>query len=211
MSPERRRNLRNSAHISPKISRLEHMSARAVFLDKDGTLIHDVPYNVNPDLITLAEGVAEGLPLIHAAGYRLIVVSNQSGVARGYFPEQALVAVEARLRQLLSQIGVPLAGFYYCPHYPAGTEPGYSRACDCRKPQPGLLLRAAREHEIDFARSWLVGDKLDDVETGRRAGCETILIDDGQETEWSLSPQRLPHHIAADLAEAAKIVTALGG
>jgi D-glycero-D-manno-heptose 1,7-bisphosphate phosphatase len=186
------------------------MSTRAVFLDKDGTLIDDVPYNVNPDLITLAKGAAEGLPLMHAAGYLVIVVSNQSGVARGYFPEQALAAVETRVRHLLAGIGVPLAGFYYCPHYPTGSEPRYAVACTCRKPEPGLIVRAAREHEIDLARSWVVGDKLDDVETGRRVGCETILIDDGRETSWNLSPERLPHHVATDLAQAARIVTALG-
>jgi D,D-heptose 1,7-bisphosphate phosphatase len=183
---------------------------RAVFLDKDGTLIDDVPYNVDPRLIRLAQGAAEGLPALHAAGYRLIVVSNQSGVARGYFAETALGAVEERLRHLLAEVGVPLDGFYYCPHHPEGTEPDYSRACDCRKPEPGLILRAARDHGIDLTQSWLIGDILDDVEAGRRAGCETILIDDGHETEWSLSPQRLPHHVAADLAAAARIVSALG-
>jgi D-glycero-D-manno-heptose 1,7-bisphosphate phosphatase len=185
------------------------MSIRAVFLDKDGTLIDDVPYNVNPDLITLAKGASEGLPLMRAAGYGVFVVSNQSGVARGYFPEHALVAVEARLRQLLAELGVPLAGFYYCPHHPSGVRPDYALTCECRKPRPGLILRASREHDIDLARSWVVGDKLDDVETGRRAGCETILIDDGHETAWNLSPQRLPHHIATDLAQAACIIAAL--
>jgi D-glycero-D-manno-heptose 1,7-bisphosphate phosphatase len=182
------------------------MSTRAVFLDKDGTLIEDVPYNVDPDHIRLAPGASEGLPALHQAGYRLIVVSNQSGVARGYFPESALVAVEERLRDLLAGLGVPLAGFYYCPHHPAGQEPAYALACTCRKPEPGLILRAATEHGIDLERSWLIGDILDDIEAGRRAGCTTILIDDGHETVWRLSRQRLPHHVARDLAHAAWIV-----
>jgi D-glycero-D-manno-heptose 1,7-bisphosphate phosphatase len=186
------------------------MSQRAVFLDKDGTLIDDVPYNVDPDLIRLAEGAAEGLPALHAAGYRLIVVSNQSGVARGYFPVEALARVEARLRDLLAGLGVPLAGFYYCPHHPEGVRPGYAVACECRKPEPGLIVRAARDLDIDLDRSWLIGDILDDVEAGRRAGCETILIDDGHETEWNVCPRRLPHHVAPDLAHAARLVTALG-
>ena len=180
----------------------------AVFLDKDGTLIEDVPYNVDPDLIRLAPGAGVGLPLLHAAGYRLIVISNQSGVARGLFPEAALAGVEARLRALLADLGVPLAGFYYCPHHPEGSVDSYAVACACRKPEPGLILRAAHEHGIDLARSWFVGDILHDVEAGRRAGCRTVLIDNGNETEWLLSPQRLPHHLAADLAQAAHIILA---
>ena len=96
-------------------------AARAVFLDKDGTLIEDVPYNVDPDRIRLAPGADAGLPLLHRASYRLAVVSNQSGVARGYFDEAALAGVERRLRELLRDVGVPLAGFYYCPHFPGGS------------------------------------------------------------------------------------------
>lgn len=187
------------------------MTRRAVFLDKDGTLIENVPYNVDPALVRLAPGAEEGLPALHRAGYELIVVSNQSGVARGFFPESALAAVEARLRQLLNELCVPLAGFYYCPHHPRGEAAAYAIACDCRKPQPGLLARAARDRDIDLSHSWLIGDILDDIEAGRRAGCQTILIDDGHETEWTLNPDRLPHHIVPNLAEAARIVTALGG
>lgn len=185
------------------------MKNRAVFLDKDGTLIEDVPYNVDPALIRLAPAAAEGLRALHDAGYRLIVVSNQSGIARGYFPESALAAVADRVRALLADVGVPLAGFYYCPHHPQGSNPAYAVVCDCRKPQPGLILRAARSHDIDLDRSWLIGDILDDVEAGRRAGCQTILIDDGHETEWTFTHDRLPHHVAANLAEAARIVTAM--
>jgi D-glycero-D-manno-heptose 1,7-bisphosphate phosphatase len=180
---------------------------QAVFLDKDGTLIENVPYNVDPERIRLSAGAAEGLRRLHAAGYRLIVISNQSGVARGFFPEAALAAVEGKLRDLLAEVGVPLAGFYYCPHHPDGVVPGLAVACACRKPAPGLILLAARDHGIDPARSWFVGDILDDVEAGRRAGCATVLIDNGNETEWVLSPLRTPHHVAADLDEAARLIT----
>lgn len=181
---------------------------RAVFLDKDGTLIEDVPYNVAPDLIRLAPGAEEGLGLLHESGYRLFVVSNQSGVARGLFLESALAAVEDRIRTLLARFGAPLAGFYYCPHHPSGRVAPYARECDCRKPSPGMILAAASEHGLDLARSWLVGDILDDVEAGRRAGCRTVLIDNGNETEWVITPGRRPHRKAADLAEAGRIIAA---
>ena len=168
------------------------MSDRAIFLDKDGTLIEDVPYNVDPSRIRLTPGAAEALPALHAAGYELLVISNQSGVARGYFPEEALVPVEARLRDLLAQVGVPLRGFYYCPHHPKGVVSNYAGVCACRKPAPGLLLRAAEEHHLNLKQSWFVGDILDDVEAGRRAGCRTILLNNGNETEWRSGDERQP-------------------
>jgi histidinol-phosphate phosphatase family protein len=181
--------------------------SRAVFLDKDGTLVEDVPYNVDPALIRLTPRAEEGLRALRAAGYRLFVISNQSGVARGYFAEDALAAVERRLRELLHEAGVALAGFYYCPHHPQGVVPAYAVACGCRKPAPGLVERAAHEHGLDLARSWFVGDILDDVEAGRAAGCTTVLLDNGHETEWVLTPRRQPHYRAADLAEAAALIT----
>ncbi len=184
----------------------ESAAVRAVFLDKDGTLVEDEPYNVDPGRIRLMPGAADGLRALHAAGYRLVVVSNQSGVARGFFPEAALGAVEQRLSELLAEVGVPLAGFYYCPHHPAGTVPAYALECPCRKPRPGLVLRAARELEIGRGRSWMVGDILDDVEAGRRAGCRTILVDNGHETVWKVGPFRRPDHRAADLTEATRLI-----
>jgi histidinol-phosphate phosphatase family protein len=179
---------------------------RAVFLDKDGTLVEDVPYNVDPSLIRLTPGAARSLALLRSATFKLIVISNQSGVARGLFPESALAAVETRLRALLRQAGAELDGFYYCPHHPEGSQPAYAIACDCRKPSPGLILRAAAEHAVEPSQSWFIGDILHDVEAGRRAGCRTILIDNGNETEWQLSPLRQPDFTAPDLAAAARLV-----
>jgi D-glycero-D-manno-heptose 1,7-bisphosphate phosphatase len=181
---------------------------KAIFLDKDGTLIEDVPYNVDPDLIRLSAGAAEGTQALHRAGYRLVVVSNQAGVARGLFPAAALAGVERRLRHLLAAAGVPLAGFYYCPHHPEGAVADYAVSCDCRKPSPGLILRASRELGLDPARSWLIGDILDDIEAGRRAGCRTVLIDNGQETEWEPGRWRHPDFFAPDLAHAARTILA---
>ena len=164
-----------------------------------------MPYNVDPERVRLMPGAVEGLRRMRAAGYRLIVVSNQSGVARGYFAEEALAGVERRVRELLTAGGVPLDGFYYCPHHPQGTVTAYGVTCDCRKPAPGMIRRAAAEHGIDLERSWLVGDILHDVEAGRRAGCRTVLLLNGHETEWVLTPRRRPHYVAADLAQAADI------
>jgi histidinol-phosphate phosphatase family protein len=181
---------------------------RAVFLDKDGTLIEDIPYNVDPEKIRLAPGAAEGLAMLHESGYRLVVVSNQSGVARGHFAEQALAGVERSLRRLLEAFGVPLDGFYYCPHHPDGTVAPYAVECSCRKPAPGMLRRAAAELRLDLSESWMIGDILDDVECGRRAGCRTVLIDNGNETKWKSGRRRRPHHVVADLAEAARRIVA---
>lgn len=178
----------------------------AIFFDKDGTLIDDVPYNVDPGRMTLAEGAREGLRALHGAGFGLFVVSNQSGVARGYFAEEALGAVADRMGRLFEEAGVPMGGFYYCPHHPEGSVAPFAVACDCRKPEPGLILRAAREHGIDPGGSWFVGDLLDDVEAGHRAGCRAVLIDHGHETIGRRGPLREPDLIAPDLAEAARLI-----
>lgn len=174
-------------------------SADAVFFDKDGTLIEDVPYNVDPARVRLAEGAAGGLRALHSAGFLLFVVSNQAGVALGRFEEEALDAVERRLKELAAENGADLAGVYFCPHHPRA-------ACPCRKPKPGLILRALSEHDVDPARSWMVGDILDDVEAGRRAGLRTILLDRGHETEWRLTPERSPDLKARDVSQAARLI-----
>ncbi|HVK95719.1 MAG TPA: HAD family hydrolase [Noviherbaspirillum sp.] len=179
---------------------------RAIFLDKDGTLIEDVPYNVNPALVELTWQAGQALQLLQRLGYGLFVVSNQSGVARGLFTEAALAPVRQRVAQRLAQYGVILNGFYYCPHHPDGAVSRYAIACTCRKPMPGMLYRAAHEHDIDLSQSWMIGDILNDVEAGHRAGCKTVLIDNGNETEWKLSAQRTPHFTAPDLYAAAALI-----
>ena len=179
---------------------------RAVFLDKDGTLVEDVPYNVDPDRILLTPRAGAGLAMLHEAGFRLVVITNQSGVARGMFAKEALGPVEGELRRLLAREGVRLAGFYSCPHHPMGSDRRFAVACSCRKPKPGLLRQAAAELGIDLPASWMIGDILDDVEAGRAAGCGTILLDNGNETEWQLSPQRMPDMLADDLHHAACMI-----
>ena len=176
----------------------------AVFLDKDGTLINDVPYNVDPTLVALSPGAGPGLRRLAGLGYRLLVISNQPGLALGRFDEAALHAAWRQLQRLAWDEGVRLEGFYYCPHHP-------DEGCGCRKPKPGLLLAAAREHGVDLAASWMMGDILNDVEAGRRAGCHTVLIDNGHETEWARGPMRTPDFIAPDIDMAARMVGACPG
>lgn len=182
----------------------------AVFLDKDGTLIQNVPYNTDPDRIQLCPGAGPALARLAELGCALVVVSNQSGVARGYFDEQDLRAVEDRLCDLIRrEAEVELAGFYYCPHHPNGSVARFAVQCSCRKPQPGMLQQAARDLGFDLEHSWMVGDILDDIEAGRRAACRTILINNGNETEWVLSPERQPHFIVSNLEEAARTIIAV--
>ena len=183
------------------------MLSKAVFLDKDGTLVEDVPYNTDPDRIHLSNGALEGLSLLQKQGYKLIVVTNQSGIARGIFEEHELERVENRLRELLAASGIDLTGFYYCPHHPDGTVEKYAVECYCRKPWPGMLNKATLQHRIDLTASWLVGDILHDVEAGNRAGCKTILLDIGHETEWKMTPLREPAYRVKDLYEAASLIT----
>jgi histidinol-phosphate phosphatase family protein len=179
------------------------MRNTAIFLDKDGTLVPNVPYNVDPALIELSPGAAEGLRQLHAAGHKLIVVTNQPGVAYGYYEEQALAPVQERLSELLAKEGVPLTDLYYCPHHPQGVLPRYQGVCHCRKPAAGLLKEAARDHGLSMADCWMIGDILHDVEAGTRAGCRTVLIDNGNETEWQWTSLRMPTFFAQDLTDAA--------
>jgi D-glycero-D-manno-heptose 1,7-bisphosphate phosphatase len=163
---------------------------------------------VDPARIRLTQGATEGLQALHQAGYQIVIASNQSGVARGLFPESALRAVERALAQLLEASGVPLTGFYYCPHHPCGKIQKYAVLCECRKPGPGMLQRASLDLGLDLSQCWMIGDILDDIEAGRRTGCRTILIDNGHETEWLAGPYRRPHHVSAGLAEAARLILA---
>lgn len=174
---------------------------KAVFLDKDGTIVHDVPYNIDPSKIEFTPGCAEALLRLHEAGHHLIVISNQPGVAKGLFSLKELQSAERFLARRLASLGIPIKAFYYCPHHPEGVA-----ACGCRKPAPGLIEQAAREHDLDLAYSWMIGDILNDIEAGRRAGCRTILINNGNETEWVRSSFRTPDYTVSGLLEAADII-----
>jgi len=171
----------------------------AIFLDKDGTLVEDVPYNVDPAKLRFTPHAFEALRLWRDAGYRLVVVTNQSGIARGLFDRAALERLHDALVERLSQEGVAIDGFFACPHR---DEAG----CACRKPRAGLLEEAARALGIDLAASWMVGDILNDVEAGHRAGCRSVLLDVGHESEWVPGAMRSPEHRCANLLEAAHAI-----
>lgn len=179
---------------------------KTVFLDKDGTLIVDVPYNTDPKRIVLERGAATALQLLKRAGFLLVVISNQGGIAKGLIQEHELALVEIRLNELLAEAEVRLDGFFYCPHDPEGKIAPYATNCYCRKPHPGLLLQAARILNIDLETSWMIGDILNDIEAGHRAGCRSILIDNGNETEWQLHDYRIPDFFADNLREAAAYI-----
>jgi histidinol-phosphate phosphatase family protein len=178
----------------------------AVFLDKDGTLIEDLPYNVDPLRIRLAPGARAGVRLIGRAGLPIVIVTNQSGVARGYFSERDLARVAAHLSAELASLGATLDGFYFCPHLPDGVNE-FAIECECRKPLPGLIARAARELQIEPGSSWFVGDTWMDVAAGRAAGCRTIMVGPEHSSAHELPADRRPHHAVPDLLAAARIIT----
>jgi len=178
-----------------------------VFVDKDGTLIEDLPYNVDPARIRLAPGARTGMAELGRAGLPLVVITNQSGVARGYFSETDLEAVHRHLAEVVRDAGAELLGFYACPHLPEGVNE-FAIECDCRKPLPGLIHRAAEELAIDPTRSWFIGDTWMDVVAGRAAGCRTILVGPDFRTIPDLPIDQRPDHAARDFLGAAKVVLA---
>lgn len=148
----------------------------AVFLDRDGTIIEDADYLVHPDQTRLIPGAAAALRRLNDLRIPVVIVTNQSAVARGLASETDVAAVNQRLRDLLAAVGAHFDGVYYCPHHPDIGEPPYRRACDCRKPLPGLLQRAARELGLNLAASAMIGDNLRDLEAGAAAGCAMLML-----------------------------------
>jgi D-glycero-D-manno-heptose 1,7-bisphosphate phosphatase len=160
-------------------SRLTTDDTRAVFLDRDGTLIEEINYLGHIDDVRFYPWSAEAVRALNRAGLRVIVVTNQSGVARGFFDETVVHNVHRFIGSVLNDGGARIDAFYYCPHHPDGKVPGYARACDCRKPGPGMIDRAAREMGIDPKRSFVVGDNWLDVRLARTVGARGILVRTG--------------------------------
>ncbi len=184
------------------------MSNKAIFLDRDGTLIEDPGYLNHPDQIKLLEGVAEALIELRNMGYMLIVTTNQSAVARGVVSEKILGEIHNRLRQLLTERGASLDQIYYCPFHPDGVIPKYCKESDWRKPNPGMLLAAADEMDIDLSQSWSIGDSSRDVEAGLRAGCKTILITrlSAYKTNFGGPTEPKPNYKGVNMKEAVNII-----
>jgi D-glycero-D-manno-heptose 1,7-bisphosphate phosphatase len=157
---------------------------RGVFLDRDGTLIEEAGYLDRLARIRVFPYTIDAVRLLNRAGLAVIVVSNQSGVARGFFDDGFVQQTHTHLAKMFANGGATIDAFYYCPHHPEGTVAKYQRACDCRKPQSGLLERAARDHGIDLRRSFVVGDRTNDVDAGRAVHAQSVLVRTGYGVEY---------------------------
>jgi D-glycero-D-manno-heptose 1,7-bisphosphate phosphatase len=188
------------------------MPQAAAFIDRDGTLTEEVGYVNHPKRLRLLPRSAEAIRRLNAAGLAAVVTTNQTGVARGYFSEEVLNAVNDELVSQLKREGAHLDGIYVCPHHPTEGEPPFRARCDCRKPRPGLLRRAAAELGLDLAASTVVGDKPSDVLAARRVGARGVLVLTGYGLgEWEYRRDRFvaePDHVAGDLLDAVQWILA---
>ena len=181
---------------------------RAVFLDRDGTVNEEVGYLRNAADLRLIPGAGAAIKRLNDAGLLAILVTNQSGIARGYFSEEQLLEIHERLKQMLQQDNARLDAIYYCPHHPTAGNSRHTKECDCRKPGTGLIDQASRDLDIDVKQSYVVGDKWSDVELGQRAGAHSILVRTGYgaDEEGNIRPDYLkePDFIAHTINEAAE-------
>lgn len=182
---------------SERISEMDSERRKAIFLDRDNTLIEDSGYFHDPNAITFLPNVIPGLLDLQQAGFLLFIISNQSGIGRGYFPESDTIAVHEKITGLLREQNILIEKIYYCPHTP-------EEDCLCRKPKPDLVLRAAEEFGVELAKSFFIGDHMKDMETGRAAGTTTVLIGSPQEATSTIIDIT-----AIDLMEAAKKIKSL--
>ena len=187
----------------------------AIFMDRDGTVSYEVGYVNHPDRYDIMPGSAEAIARINFAGFLAVVITNQAGVARGYFKEELIVQVHEKLKRLIAEKAAHLDGIYYCPHHPEVGEPPYRQRCNCRKPAPGLLLKAQKDLNIDLSRSYIIGDSIKDIETGFNAGVKSVLVLTGYgkgEYEYgSECWKQKPLHVAQNLQEAVSWILAREG
>lgn len=185
--------------------------AKAVFLDRDGTIIEDSGYPHERDKIRFLSRASEGIALLNRNGFKVIIVTNQAGVARGYFTEETVQEINRYIQECLARAGARIDMIYYCPHHVEGVIEEYRVDCHCRKPNPGMIEQAARDFEIDLAGSFVVGDHLSDVQAGRRAGCRTVLLSEEGRLEMGKPGDLFADHVARDLYEAAEWVLMFSG
>ena len=184
------------------------MKRRAVFMDRDGTISEEVGYINHPSRYRVFPYAAEAVRLLNESGWLAILVTNQAGVARGYFTEDLIEAVHDVLKLELEHDGARLDAIYYCAHHPTVGELPYRFDCDCRKPKPGLIIRAAADFDIDLAQSWMIGDRHSDIELARNAHVRAAFVLSGYgRGEWEYQRAAWKHEpdlIAEDLLEAAR-------
>jgi D-glycero-D-manno-heptose 1,7-bisphosphate phosphatase len=184
----------------------------AIFMDRDGTLCHEVGYVNHLSRFRLYPYAVDAVRLINASGFLAVVVTNQAGVARGYFPEALVHEVHGALRTAMDQGGARLDGLYVCLHHPSVGEPPYRQECDCRKPRPGLLRQAEADLGIDLRRSWMVGDRLNDLQVAWNAGGRAALVRTGyglgELTYYAGGWPRQPDLVADHLLEAVQKIVA---
>jgi D-glycero-D-manno-heptose 1,7-bisphosphate phosphatase len=179
---------------------------RAVFLDRDGTISEEAGYINHIDRFRLYPCAAGAIQKLNAAGWRTILITNQSGIARGYFPEALIGEIHSKLEAELAKSGAYLDAIYYCPHLAGGRVPEYSISCDCRKPKIGMLLKAAEQFQLDLSSSFVIGDKYVDIETAHRAGARGVFVlsgyGKGERLYLAHTWPRQPDHIAHDVSTA---------
>lgn len=180
---------------------------KAVFLDRDGTIVAHKPFLSSPDELELLTNAAEGLRLFKKYGYMAILVTNQSGIARGFFNEGQLALVHKKLLNMLEDEGITIDDVYYCPHHIEGVIEKYKIVCECRKPKTGMFQSAARRHSIDLSRSIMIGDSEVDMMAGKNAGCKSILIKNTHSDEILRNLVVNVDYIVNDLLEAARLFT----
>jgi D-glycero-D-manno-heptose 1,7-bisphosphate phosphatase len=181
------------------------MKRPAVFLDRDGTVCEEVGYLCQVKDLRLIPGSAQAIRQIQQAGWKAVIISNQSGVARGYLTEENVQTIHAALREMLLKKGAAIDGIYYCPHHPQGNPP-YNIHCSCRKPEAGMLQRAAKDLDIDLRKSIVIGDKYSDVQTAQRLNIPGILVltgfGKGELKQYQQNWEKAPTHISKNLLDA---------
>ena len=178
----------------------------AVFLDRDGTVNTEVHFLSSPEQLQLIPRTVSAIRDLNALGVRVFVITNQSGVARGIFPESAVTIVHDALRAMLREEGAELDDFFYCPHLPGASVPRYNRECNCRKPKPGMLHQARERFGIDLQRSFVIGDRCIDVEAGKAVGAGTVMVSTGYGMRNINECTSSPDYFAVDLYDGVQFV-----